>query len=115
MATPPSTDDGLVAAVRDLLVQLGVAMSAAGDSVDSIDSTLRAIVAAYGVEPVEVAVLPTSLMVSTGLGTSTQIQIGIPQGSQLRFDQVAELYNVVRLASSASVSPGEALDRGPSG
>jgi uncharacterized membrane protein YjjP (DUF1212 family) len=111
MATPPSTDDGLAAAVRDLLVQLGVAMSAAGDSVDSIDSTLRAIVAAYGVEHVEVAVLPTSLMVSTGLGTSTQIQIGIPQGSQLRFDQVAELYSVVRLASSASVPPREALDR----
>ena len=111
MATPPSTDDGLIAAVRDLLVQLGVAMSAAGDSVDAIDSTMRSIVAAYGVEHVEVAVLPTSLMVSTGLGTSTQIQIGVPQGRPLRFDQVAELYSVVRLASSASVSPGEALDR----
>ena len=90
----------LVASLRALLVQLGVAMSAAGDSVDAIDSTLRTIVAAFGVEHVEVAVLPTSLMVSTGHGTGTQIEIGIPQGKRLRFDQVAELYSVVRAASS---------------
>jgi uncharacterized membrane protein YjjP (DUF1212 family)/uncharacterized membrane protein YjjB (DUF3815 family) len=105
------TDDSLVAEVRDLLVELGVAMSVAGDSVDAIDSTLREIVAAYGVEHVEVAVLPTSLMVSTGQGTGTQIQIGVPQGPSLRFDQVAELYSVVRAASSAAISPSEALDR----
>ena len=111
MATPPSIDDGSVAVLRDLLVQLGVAMSAAGDSVDAIDSTLRTIVAAYGVEHVEVAVLPTSLMVSTGLGTSTQIQIGIPPSTGLRFDQVAELYDIVRLVASASVTPTEALHR----
>ena len=47
--------DALVAEVRDLLVQLGTAMSAAGDSVDAIDSTLRTIVAAYGVEHLEIA------------------------------------------------------------
>jgi uncharacterized membrane protein YjjP (DUF1212 family) len=110
MTSPAPTDDS-VAEVRDLLVQLGVAMSAAGDSVDAIDANLRAIIAAYGVEHVEVAVLPTSLMVSTGLGASTQIQIGIPQGSGLRFDQIAELYAVVAAASSASTSPREALDR----
>ena len=86
-------------------------MSAAGDSVDAIDANLRAIVAAYGVEHVEVAVLPTSLMVSTGHGTATQIEIGIPPGTGLRFDQVAELYALVRVVSSAEIPPHEALDR----
>ena len=111
MTTPTPTDDALVAAVRELLVELGIAMSAAGDSVDAIDSSLRAIIAAYGVEHVEVAVLPTSLMVGTGHGTGTQIEIGIPRGTPLRFDQVAELYTLVRAASSASISPDEALEQ----
>ena len=111
MTTPTPTDDELIAALRELLIQLGIAMSAAGDSVDSIDSRLRAIIAAYGGEPIEVAVLPTSLMVSTGRGTGTQIEIGVPQRTPLRFDQVAELYTLVRAASSASISPDEALEK----
>ena len=94
------TDDELVAALRELLIELGIAMSAAGDSVDAIDSSLRAIIAAYGREHIELAVLPTSLMVSTGHGTATQIEIGIPQRTRLRFDQVAELYTLVRAALS---------------
>ena len=111
MTTPTPTDDAGVAAFRELLVQVGLAMSAAGDSVDAIDSNLRAITSAYGVEHVEVAVLPTSLMVATGQGTGTQIEIGIPQRPPLRFDQVAELYTLVRAASVASISPNAALDR----
>ena len=111
MTTPMPTDEALVAALRDLLIQLGIAMSEAGDSVDAIDAGLRAIIAAYGVEHVEVAVLPTSLMVGTGHGTGTQIEIGIPQGTRLRFDQVAELYTLVRAASSASIPPGAALEQ----
>ena len=111
MTTPTPTDDERVAALCDLLVELGIAMSAAGDSVDAIDSSLRAIIAAYDVAHVEVAVLPSSLMVSTGLGTGTQIEIGVPQRARLRFDQVAELYTLVRAASSASISPNEAVER----
>ena len=106
--TPTPTGDAQVAALRELLIQLGLAMSQAGDSVDAIDASLRAIIAAYGVEHVEVAALPTSLMVSTGHGTATQIEIGIPHGTRLRFDQVAELYILVRAASSAAIS----ADRG---
>ena len=96
MTTPTPADDALVATVRELLVELGIAMSAAGDSVDAIDASLRTIIAAYGVEHVEVAVLPTSLMVGTGHGTGTPIEIGIPHRIPLRFDQVAELYTLVR-------------------
>ena len=104
-------NDALVAEVRDLLVQLGTAMSAAGDSVDAIDSTLRTIVAAYGVQHLEIAVLPTSLMVSTGHGTGTQIQMGIPDRRPLRFDQIAALYTLVREVSAASLTPTEAKQR----
>ena len=100
-----------VALVRDLLVQLGTAMSAAGDSVDAIDATLRQIVAAYGVEHIEIAVLPTSLTVSTGVGTGTQIQIATATARALRFDQVGALYTLLRVASAAAVTPEEALDR----
>lgn len=103
--------DELVPALRDLLVQLGLAMSAAGDSVDAIDTNLRTIVTAYGVDHVEVGVLPTSLMVGTGQGGEARVQMGSPTSGPLRFDQVAELYALVRSASLAALSPVEALAR----
>jgi uncharacterized membrane protein YjjP (DUF1212 family) len=102
-------DDDLVPALRDLLVQLGLAMSAAGDSVDAIDTRLRTIVGAYGVDHVEVGVLPTSLMVGTGQGGDARVQMGSPTSVPLRFDQVAALYALVRSASAAALTPTQAL------
>jgi uncharacterized membrane protein YjjP (DUF1212 family) len=110
MTTPTPTDDA-VAALRDLLIRLGLAMANAGDSVDAIDATLRRIIVAFGGAHVEVAVLPTSLIVSTGRGTGTQVEMGMPKRTRLRFDQVAALYALVRAASSASVSPQAALEQ----
>jgi uncharacterized membrane protein YjjP (DUF1212 family) len=110
MSAAPA-DDPSGAALRELLVQLGIAMSAAGDSVDAISGHLQAIVAAYGVDHVEVAVFPTSLIVGTGYGASAQAQLGTPQGRRLRFDQVAALYSLVREASSASLPPAAALEQ----
>jgi len=106
-----SSDEQTVAELRNLLVRLGIAMCDAGDSVDAIDSTLRSMVAAYGVEHVEVAVLPTSLTVTTGQGVSTQVQIAVPTRVGMRFDQVAELYELVRATTSASITPREATER----
>jgi uncharacterized membrane protein YjjP (DUF1212 family) len=103
-------DDDLVPTLRDLLVQLGLAMSAAGDSVDAIGTNLRAIVRAYRVDHVEVGVLPTSLMVGTGQGTDARVQMGSPTSVPLRFDQVAALYALVRSASTAALTPAAALD-----
>jgi uncharacterized membrane protein YjjP (DUF1212 family) len=108
---PSSSAERSLAELRNLLVRLGTAMSAAGDSVDAIDSTLRSIVAAYGAEHVEVAVLPTSLTVTTGQGIGTQVQIAVPNRTALRFDQVAELYRVVRLTTTASITPRAATER----
>jgi uncharacterized membrane protein YjjP (DUF1212 family) len=110
MSAAPA-DDPTESALRELLVQLGIAMSAAGDSVDAISGHLQAIVAAYGVDHVEVAVFSTSLIVGTGHGASAQVQLGTPQGRRLRFDQVAALYSLVREASSASLPPAAALER----
>jgi uncharacterized membrane protein YjjP (DUF1212 family) len=110
MTAAPPADDDVVPALRDLLVQLGLAMSAAGDSVDAIDANLRAIVRAYRVDHVEVGVLPTSLMVGTGQGGDARVQMGSPTNLPLRFDQVAALYALVRAASSATLTPAAALD-----
>jgi hypothetical protein len=56
VAHPPAADDAAVAELRDLLVQLGTAMSAAGDSVDAIGTSLQTIVRAHGHDDVEVGV-----------------------------------------------------------
>lgn len=111
MDAVPNADDAVVTAFRDLLVRVGLAMSEAGDSVDSIDASLRTVVAAYGVEHVEVAVLPTSLMAGTGRGGHSRVQIGVPERAPLRFDQVAELYELVGELSAASIGIAAASAR----
>jgi Putative threonine/serine exporter len=71
--------------VRQLVIELGSAMVAAGDAVDSVEGTLRIIGATYGVTDVQIAVLPTSLCVETGSGTSSYVQfsshVAPPSGS----------------------------------
>jgi uncharacterized membrane protein YjjP (DUF1212 family) len=53
-------------ALRQLLVELGTAMVAAGDEVDNVEDSLRRIVAAYGIEDVQIALLPTSMFIGMG-------------------------------------------------
>lgn len=65
LAPPISHDAG---EVRELVVHLGTAMLAAGDSVDAVLSKHRGILGAYGLRDCGVIVLPTMLLVETGSG-----------------------------------------------
>jgi uncharacterized membrane protein YjjP (DUF1212 family) len=60
--------------LRQLVVQLGTAMVAAGDAVDIIGASLRRVIEAYGVSDVQIALLPTSLFVETGVGRSAHVE-----------------------------------------
>jgi hypothetical protein len=59
---------------RRLIVLVVTAMVAAGDVVDIIEESVRRIVAAYGVAGLQIALLPTSLFVQTGIGDSAHVQ-----------------------------------------
>ena len=105
---PPPVDPG---EVRQLVVALGEAMAAAGDSVDAIAIKLERVFDAYGIGDHQVAVFPTAMMVQTGEGPSARMALGTTVPGQLRFDQISDLYPLITTVIDGGVLPGDALGR----
>jgi uncharacterized membrane protein YjjP (DUF1212 family) len=95
--------------VRELVVQLGTAMLAAGDSVDAVSSTLSGILRAYGLSKSAVIVLPTVLWVETGHGPTARVELGSKVESSLRMDQVSALYMLVGTVARETPAPAAAI------
>lgn len=108
MGAPKPADPG---EVRELVVAVGIAMLAAGDSVDAVASKLRGILEAYGLNQSDVIVLPTVLLVETGRGPTARVDLGGEVGTSMRLDQVTALYALVEEATAETPPPPEALDR----
>ena len=83
------------AELGELIVQLGLAMTMAGDSVDWVQYRLYKIAAAKGYEDAEIVALPTSLFVELGSASHATVQLGVPVGRAPRLDQVSDLYALV--------------------
>ena len=83
-----SPDDG---ELRRFFVGLAEGLTAAGESVDRVQSIMQEVAAAYGAPESNFAVLPTMIMVQTGEATDTRVAISSKVRSSLRFDQIAEL------------------------
>jgi uncharacterized membrane protein YjjP (DUF1212 family) len=98
-------------ALRQLLVELGTAMVAAGDAVDNVEDSLRRIVAAFGIEDVQIALLPTSMFIEMGGGHSSSVQFSAQVGPPLRLDQIGELYELVKDLEHRRLTPDAGLER----
>src|SRR5262245_64831967 len=85
-------DDRLLADLQELLVRLGSAMTMAGESVDGVHERLERIAGAYGVEDIEVMVLPTALFIETGSGANSRVQLAVRGSRAPRLDQITDLY-----------------------
>jgi len=105
----PGASGGSPVEFRRLLVQLGIAMVAAGDAVDIIEESLRRIVAAFGVDGLQIALLPTSLFVQTGAGDSAHVQFSSQVAPPLRLDQIDGLYRLVKRLERAELTPADGL------
>jgi uncharacterized membrane protein YjjP (DUF1212 family) len=97
--------------LRQLVVEVGTTMVAAGDAVDVIERSLRRIVNAYGFRDVQIAVLPTSLFVETGAGQSAQVQFSTQVATPLRLDQIGALYELVKVLELGRLTPAQGLER----
>ena len=97
--------------LREFVVRLGGAMTAAGDSVDSIGERLHRVVAAYGFSEFDFFVLPTGILVESGEAETASVILSTNQQHiKYRFDQIAELYHLVSRAEQADVTPYEGLN-----
>ena len=97
--------------LRQLVIELGTAMVAAGDAVDNVEEALRAIVATYKVTDVKIALLPTSLFVETGTGGSSHVQFSAEVARPLRLDQIEDLYEMVKVLESGRLTPAQGIAR----
>jgi uncharacterized membrane protein YjjP (DUF1212 family) len=94
------------------LTQLGHALSAAGDPVSSTERTLQRVADTYGMSDVEIAVLPTLVLVRGHSGEAPTMDLaGSGARDDLRLDQIGALYDIVDLARQGCLSPGEGVAR----
>ena len=96
--------------LREFVVRLGTAMTVAGDSVDSINDRLRRVVDAYGYPEFDFFVLPTGMLVESGEAATASVLLSTnEQRKRYRFDQIAEIYQVLGRAEQAAITPAEGL------
>ncbi len=94
----------------EFMSQLGLAMSAAGQPVSSINLTLTRIAHAYGVEA-EVSVLPNMLFVRLNGSETSSLELASGTGPSLRLDQTAEVISLAQQAERAAVTPRDGLQQ----
>lgn len=82
-------------AVLDLLRNLGVAMSRAGDPADRITQILDDVARVYAAAGVTFFVVPTGVFVRIDLGTSSRVDFKAGATTPLRLDQVDALYRLI--------------------
>jgi uncharacterized membrane protein YjjP (DUF1212 family) len=98
--------------LQELIVRIGIAMTVAGEPVDATQDRLYRIGEARGLENLEIAVLPTTLLVQVGAASEARVQLGV-RGSHVvpRLDQVSDIYLLAATLERNELSASEGLAR----
>lgn len=97
--------------LRQFLLYLGSGLTAAGEAVNQIQERVRRVAIAYGAPNAVVSVLPTFVTVSLGPGQHAEVESTQQLRGQLRLDQTAALYELLKKAERAEVPPAEGIRR----
>ena len=97
------------ATAAELIIGLGEAMARAGESVDGIQTKLTRMAAAYGLRGFEVVALPTMLLVQTMTGVIARVRLRAVPTTELRVDQIADIYRLVDKVQRGGVGPATGL------
>ncbi|MGR0318902.1 threonine/serine ThrE exporter family protein [Agromyces sp. ZXT2-3] len=98
------------ALVRTFLLGLAEGLTASDETTDRTRAEVVAIARAYGVDDVDVIVLPTMAFVQTGRGETARMSLTSVRAT-FRFDQVAAMAALVRSARTAEISPEDGIRR----
>lgn len=99
------------AVLRQFLIGIADAMTASEESVDVITQTVTDIAHAYGASDTEAMILPTLALIQTGGVIQGRLTMRSGNASGLRFDQIAELYRLIRVARTGSLDPVDGIAR----
>ena len=97
------------ATAAELIIQLGEAMTRAGESVDGVQTRMGRMAGAYGMRDVEVVAMPTMLLVQTMSGVVARVRLRQVPARELRVDQIAGVYQLVDRVEHGQVGPATAL------
>ncbi len=107
MEPSPAPEVGLL--VR-FLVQLGGALVLSGASVEDVRTMLLRVARRAGAPDIDIIVLPTMLMIQAGTAREARVRLSsVVSSSQLRLDQVSDLYELAGRASSGDLDPASGL------
>jgi uncharacterized membrane protein YjjP (DUF1212 family) len=107
--SPRGNDD--LGELQTFVVQLGAAMTAAGEPVYAVQQRLARVAQAYGAHAARISAFPTYLMVSMGRGEPATLELTVPLATESRLDQIAALEHLAREAERGEVRPVDGLRR----
>jgi uncharacterized membrane protein YjjP (DUF1212 family) len=96
--------------LQTFLVQLGAAMNAAGEPVQSVQDRLMRAARAYGAESARVSAFPTYMMLTIAPGEPATLELTTALAPS-RLEQISALEHLVHDAEQASIDPSVGLER----
>jgi uncharacterized membrane protein YjjP (DUF1212 family) len=99
------------AELQQFLLYLGSALTAAGEAVNEIQDHLHAVARAYGAPNARFAVLPTFVVVALDPGRPATLEPTPQLRGVLRLDQTSDLFDILKLAVAAEITPAEGSRR----
>jgi uncharacterized membrane protein YjjP (DUF1212 family) len=111
MAEATVSGEQQTADLRQFLLYLGSAMTAAGEAVNLIEERLCEVAASYGAPQTRVSVLPTYLVVALEPGQPATLEPTRQLRGGLRLDQTAQVYDLLKSAERGAVEPAEGSRR----
>lgn len=98
-------------ALQQFLLQLGSALTAAGEAVNEVQDHLRAVALAYGADEARFVVLPTFLVVALDPRRPATLEPTSQLNGVLRLDQTTELFEILNGALQGEIDPAEGSRR----
>lgn len=97
--------------LQRLLVQLGAAMSATGETAQSVQDRLTRVAAAHGAGEARISAFPTFALVTMGDGRPATVELTPPIAVAPRLDQIAAVDRLVATAERGAIAPTAGLRR----
>ena len=104
-AERPADDDGVLM----FLATLGAALSAIGETVDSVETRLATIARSYGMRDARFSAFPTFVLLTLGQGKAATIEPTTRLSSTPRLDQIAAVHELATRAERGEVAPPEGI------
>lgn len=93
------------------LATLGAALSAIGETVDSVENRLAEIARSYGIRDARFSAFPTFLLLTLGQGRAATIEPTTRLSPIPRLDQIAAVHELAEVAKRGGVTPAAGVAR----